>query len=35
MRPVKYHYADSFMCTYVISVFAAMVAETGEFLKLL
>ncbi|XP_059616899.1 mitochondrial uncoupling protein 4 [Phlebotomus argentipes] len=27
MRPVKYHYADSFLCTYVVSVIAANMAE--------
>lgn len=31
MRPVKYHYADSFWCTYVISVAAASVAETVTY----
>ena len=31
MRPVKYHYADSFACTYVISVAAASVAETVTY----
>lgn len=30
MRPVKYHYADTFWCTYIVSVFAASIAETGE-----
>lgn len=27
MRPVKYHYADTFWCTYIISVVAASAAE--------
>lgn len=31
MRPVKYHYADSFWCTYLISVFAASIAETVTY----
>lgn len=30
MRPVKYHYADTFWCTYIISVISANVAELGE-----
>lgn len=31
MRPVKFHYADSFWCTYVVSVVSASIAELGEF----
>lgn len=31
MRPVKYHYADTFWCTYVISVVSANIAELGRF----
>ncbi|XP_050083039.1 mitochondrial uncoupling protein 4-like isoform X1 [Anopheles aquasalis] len=31
MRPVKYHYADSFWCTYLVSVFAASIAETVTY----
>jgi solute carrier family 25 uncoupling protein 27 len=31
MRPVKYDYADSFWCTYIISVFAASIAETVTY----
>lgn len=27
MRPVKYHYADTFWCTYIISVVSASAAE--------
>lgn len=30
MRPVKYHYADTFWCTYMISVISANVAELGK-----
>lgn len=30
MRPVKYHYADTFWCTYIISVVSANIAELGE-----
>lgn len=30
MRPVKYHYADSFWCTYIISVISANIAEMGK-----
>lgn len=30
MRPVRYNYADSFWCTYVVSVFAANIAELGR-----
>lgn len=30
MRPVKYHYADTFWCTYVISVLSANIAELGK-----
>lgn len=30
MRPVKYHYADTFWCTYIISVISANIAELGE-----
>lgn len=30
MRPVKYHYADTFWCTYIISVLSANVAELGN-----
>lgn len=30
MRPVKYHYADSFWCTYIISVVSASAAELGK-----
>lgn len=30
MRPVKYHYADSFWCTYIISVVSANIAELGK-----
>lgn len=29
MRPVKYHYADTFWCTYIISVISANIAELG------
>lgn len=29
MRPVKYHYADTFWCTYIISVVSANIAELG------
>lgn len=29
LRPVKYNYADSFWCTYVVSVVAANIAELG------
>lgn len=29
MRPVRYNYADTFWCTYIVSVFAAQVAELG------
>lgn len=32
MRPVKYHYADTFWCTYIISVVSANVAELGELI---
>lgn len=32
MRPVKYHYADSFWCTYIISVVSANIAEMGKLL---
>ena len=31
MRPVKYNYADSFWCTYIVSVFAASIAETVTY----
>lgn len=31
MRPVKYNYADSFWATYLISVFAASIAETVTY----
>lgn len=31
MRPVKYHYADTFWCTYIVSVLSANVAELGKF----
>lgn len=31
MRPVKYHYADSFWCTYIISVISANIAEMGMY----
>lgn len=31
MRPVKYHYADSFWCTYMVSVVSANIAELGEY----
>lgn len=30
MRPVKYHYADTFWCTYIISVISANIAEMGK-----
>lgn len=30
MRPVKYHYADTFWCTYIISVVSASAAELGN-----
>lgn len=30
MRPVKYHYADTFWCTYIISVVSANIAELGK-----
>lgn len=30
LRPVKYHYADTFWCTYIISVVAANIAELGK-----
>lgn len=30
MRPVKYHYADTFWCTYIVSVVSANIAELGE-----
>lgn len=32
LRPV-YHYADSFWCTYVVSVVAANIAELGEIIS--
>lgn len=32
MRPVKYHYADTFWCTYIISVVSANIAELGIYL---
>ncbi|XP_067642042.1 mitochondrial uncoupling protein 4 isoform X2 [Eurosta solidaginis] len=31
MRPVKYDYADSFACTYVVSVVAASIAELATY----
>lgn len=31
MRPVKYHYADTFWCTYAISVVSANIAELGVY----
>lgn len=31
MRPVP-NYADSFWCTYIVSVVAANIAELGEFM---
>lgn len=31
MRPVKYHYADTFWCTYIVSVAAANVAEFATY----
>lgn len=31
MRPVKYHYADTFWCTYIISVVSANIAELGKY----
>lgn len=31
LRPVKYDYADSFACTYVVSVVAASVAELTTY----
>lgn len=31
MRPVKYHYADTFWCTYIISVISANIAELGKY----
>lgn len=34
MRPV-YHYADSFWCTYIISVVSANIAEMGKLLRIL
>lgn len=32
MRPVKYHYADTFWCTYIISVVSANIAELGVYI---
>lgn len=29
LRPVKYHVADTFWCTYIISVTSANIAELG------
>lgn len=31
MRPVKYHYADTFWCTYIVSVLSANIAETVTY----
>lgn len=31
MRPVKYDYADSLACTYVVSVVSASVAELATY----
>lgn len=31
LRPVKYDYADSFACTYVVSVVAASIAELATY----
>lgn len=31
LRPVKYHIADTFWCTYIISVISANIAELGTF----
>ncbi|XP_037933893.1 mitochondrial uncoupling protein 4-like isoform X2 [Teleopsis dalmanni] len=31
MRPVKFDYADSFACTYIVSVFAASIAEVATY----
>lgn len=31
LRPVKYHYADTFWCTYAVSVVSANIAELGEW----
>lgn len=31
MRPVKYHYADTFWCTYIVSVVSANVAELATY----
>ncbi|XP_055300961.1 mitochondrial uncoupling protein 4 [Sitodiplosis mosellana] len=31
MRPVKYHYADTFWCTYIISVVSANIAELATY----
>lgn len=33
MRPVKYHYADTFWCTYIISVVSASAAELGKLIE--
>lgn len=33
LRPVKYHYADTFWCTYIISVISANIAELGTRTK--
>lgn len=30
LRPVRFHYADSFWCTYIVSVVSANIAELGE-----
>jgi len=31
MRPVKYHYADTFWCTYIVSVLSASIAEAVTY----
>lgn len=31
MRPVKYHYADTFWCTYIVSVVSANIAELATY----
>lgn len=31
LRPVKFDYADSFACTYVVSVVAASIAELATY----